>query len=304
MAKFTNILLIGATGSIGSLILSTFQKDAIFNLTILQRASSKSRLPSNLKVITVADTFPLEDLTAAFKGQDVVINCMTVLSVSAQFRIVDAAIAARVRRFVPSEYGLNNARPEAQALNAVFANKGKLQAYLREQAAVGRIEWMSISNGMWLKWAIAHEFLGVHVSERRFMRWDDGLGLFSCTTEENTAAALLQALKIPEETRNRNIFLSDFAITQTQLLESLERVQGLKYEVQTIDSQKLIEEKQEAFRLGDEDAAFPLIETGFVTGRYGGHLEMEGTIMNKKLGLPKRELDEVVEEGLRAVGAL
>ncbi|KAJ8124002.1 hypothetical protein ONZ43_g175 [Nemania bipapillata] len=304
MGKLTNILLIGATGSIGSVVLEAFQKDATFNLTILQRASSKSRLPDNLKIITIADSYPVDELTAAFHGQDVVINCMTTLSVKDQFRMVDAAIVAGVQRYVPSEYGLNNLRPDAQALNSVFENKGKVQEYLRAKADEGQIEWMSISCGMWLKWAMNYDFLGMHVREQRFVFWDDGTGYFSCTTEENTAAGLLQALKVPEETKNMNVLLSDFAITQKQLLEAIERIQGVTYKTETISSDKLIEEKQAAVRQGDGLATMALIETGFVTGKFGGHLEKEGVILNQKLGLPKRTIDEVVINALKAVGAL
>ncbi|KAH9886389.1 hypothetical protein F4778DRAFT_758854 [Xylariomycetidae sp. FL2044] len=51
---------------------------------------------------------------------------MTSLSVAEQFRMIDAAIDAGVRRYVPSEYGLNNnMRPDSQALNSVSHDKGE-----------------------------------------------------------------------------------------------------------------------------------------------------------------------------------
>ncbi|RYP87177.1 hypothetical protein DL770_004828 [Monosporascus sp. CRB-9-2] len=266
MTTFKNILLIGASGSIGSLVFEALQQEPSFNLTVLQRHSSKAKLPSYLK-----------------------------------FRMVDAAITAGVRRYVPSEYGLNNLRPDAQALNSVFHDKGKVQEYLRTKAEEGAIEWMSISCGMWLKWSMAHDFLGMHVKERR----DDGEGYFSYTTEENTAVGLVRALKKPEGTKNTNIYLSDFAITQKQLLEAIEKAQGVKYKTEIVNSQVLIEEKQEAMRKGDQTAVAALIETGFVTGRFGGHLEKEpGRIMNEELGLPNRTLDEVVVGALRSLGQL
>ncbi|KAI0185927.1 NmrA-like family protein [Xylaria flabelliformis] len=304
MARFTNILIIGATGSIGSVVLEAFAKDPSFNLTLLQRASSKSRLPDHLKIITIADSYPTDELIVAFQGQDVVINCMATFSVKDQFRMIDAAIAAGVQRYSPSEYGLNNMRPEAQALNSVFAEKAKVRAYLSAKAEEGKIEWMSVSCGLWLKWVAANNFAGLHALERRFVFWDDGTGYFSCTTEENTAAALLQALKIPEETKNMNVCLSDFAITQRELLDAVERIQGVKYTTETINSDELIKENQEAARQGDALATLALIQTGFATGKYGGHLEKEGVIMNEKLGLPKHTLDEVVSEALKSVGAL
>ncbi|KAI1371744.1 hypothetical protein F4677DRAFT_450089 [Hypoxylon crocopeplum] len=110
---------------------------------------------------------------------------------------------------------------------------------------------------------------------------------------------------MPEETKNRCLFLSDFAITQKQLLAAAEKAQGVKYTTETVKSEEFIREKQEAARNGDNFATLALIETGFTVGRFGGHLEKEpGEIMNEKLGLSKHTLDEVVADGLEALGAL
>ncbi|KAI0381697.1 NmrA-like family protein [Hypomontagnella monticulosa] len=305
MAGFQNVLFIGASGSIGSVLLNEFRKEATFTLTILQRASSNFEPPAGVKLITIPDSYPSDDLVAAFRGQDVVINCMTTLSVANQFRMIDAAIAAGVRRYVPSEFGLNNMKPEAQALNSVFHDKAKVQEYIRAKAADGSIEWMSITCGLWLKWVFSHDWVGAHVRERKFVFWDDGEGYFSCTTEENTAAGMIKALRMPEETKNKNIFLSDFAITQKQLLAAIEKAQGVKYTTETINSEAFIKEKKEAVRNGDTLATFDLIKAGFATGRFGGHLEKEpGEIMNDKLGLPKHTLDGVVADALGALGFL
>ena len=305
MASFRNILLIGATGSIGSVVLHALEKEPTFTLTILQRASSTAQMPAHLDITRIGDNYPTADLVAAFRGKDVVINCMTTLAVADQYRMIDAAIAAGVRRYIPSEYGLNNLRPEAQALSNVFRDKGQVQEYLKVKAEGGFIEWMSISCGMWVKWSMAHDFLGMHVADKRFVFWDDGEGLFSCTTEENTAEGILRALRdAPGATKNTNVYLSDFAVSQKQLLEAIERIQGTNYNIESVDSYALIEEKQTAVQNGDHSAAFALIETGFVTGRFGGHLEKEGVVMNGQLGLPKTTLDEVVSRALKSVGAI
>ncbi|KAI1371745.1 hypothetical protein F4677DRAFT_285036 [Hypoxylon crocopeplum] len=169
MAGFQSILIIGASGSIGKVLINELQKEPGFTVTILQRATSKFQPPANVKLITIQDSYPTDSLVTAFKGQDAIINCMTTLSVAEQFRMVDAARAAGVRRYVPSEYGLKNARLDAQAPNTVFYDKGKVQEYLQAKAAEGSIEWMSIACGMWLKWGMAHDFVGMHIQEKRFV---------------------------------------------------------------------------------------------------------------------------------------
>ncbi|KAI1324738.1 NAD(P)-binding protein [Xylariaceae sp. FL0255] len=308
MSEFKNILVIGATGFIGGFVLDAFERDASFNLTLLQRLSSKSQTSPHLKVIKIAGSYPTEDLVSAFKGHDVIINCIAGLSVKDQFKMIDAAIAAKVQRYIPSEFGLNNMNAKAQELNPVFGVKGKIQRYLRDKSDEGLIEWMSITNGIWLEWAVENGFMGWHFHDKKFVLWDDGTGYFSCTTVPNTAKALVQALKMRQETKNRNIFLSDFATTQKQLLDAIERIEGVRYAVESINSDKLIAEKQDEVRRGIESAAsiYPLIEGGFATGKYGGHFEEEpgAVIMNERLGLPKKSLDDVVAESLRIVGAL
>ncbi|CAJ0555022.1 Ff.00g135350.m01.CDS01 [Fusarium sp. VM40] len=302
-SPFKRILVVGATGSIGSIMLQALAKESSFTVSALQRASSQGKLPLNVRVITIEDSYPSDALLAAFSGQDVVVNCMTSLAVTDQFRFVDAAVDAKVKRYVASEYGLNNNNPEARALNSVFREKGEIQDYLRSKEATG-LEWMSIACGMWIKWSAIHDFLGMHINEKRFVLWDDGNGWFSTTTEDNTALAMVNALsKKWEDTKNKVIWLSDFAITQNTLLETIERVGGQKLVVENVDSHQLIKEKQAEVVAGDPYAIYSLIETGFVTGRFGGHLEKEGTIMNEVLGLPKKNLDDVVREALKAVKA-
>ncbi|RTE81030.1 hypothetical protein BHE90_004494 [Fusarium euwallaceae] len=300
-SPFKNILIIGATGSIGSVVVKALIEEATFVVTALQRSSSKGKLPSGLKTMAIDDSYPSEALVSAFSGQDAIINCMTSLAVGEQLRFIDAAVTAKVRRYVSSEYGLNNNKPEARALNSVFREKGEIQDYLRSKESTG-LEWMAVACGMWLKWSAQHDFLGMHIKEKKFVVWDDGDGWFSTTTEENTALALVNALaKKWDETKNQVVWLSDFAITQNMLLAAIERISGQKYTVEKIDTLRFIEEKQAAVAAGDPYAVYALIETGFVTGKFGGHLEKEGRIMNELLGLPKMSLDEVVKAALEAV---
>ncbi|KAL2128222.1 hypothetical protein VTI74DRAFT_9478 [Chaetomium olivicolor] len=301
---FKNILLIGATGSIGRYVLAALLAKPSLSVTVLRRASSTAPndLPANVRTITVPDDYPTDAVIAAFRGQDAVISCLTTLSVAAQFRLIDAAVTAGVRRYVPSEYGLNNMRADAQALSGVFRDKGAVQAYLRAKADKGEIEWMSVSCGMWIKWSMRNNFLGMRIKERAFERWDGGVGRFSVTTEENTALAVARALvEIPEDTKNRNVLVSEFVTTQAELLAEIERQLRQKLNVAEVDGRKRIAELKEAEAGGDGTAAYGLIEAGFVTGRYGSDLEKEGELFTDKLGLKRHSLEEVVADALASV---
>jgi len=299
-SPFKNVLLIGAGGSIGSVVLKAFVAEPSLSVTVLKRESSHAALPPHVASVTVPDSYPTDALIDAFRGHDVIVSCMASLSVSDQFRFIDAAIVAGVRRYVPSEYGLNNMFPEAQALNAVFRDKGAVQTYLRERAAEGKIEWMSISCGMWISWSMQHDFLGMRVRKNEVTFWDKGEGRFSVTTEENTALGLVNALiKIPADTKNTNVLLSEFITTPKELMAEIERQTGEKFTVDLIDSWTRIPELQARYASGEVAAVYGLLEAGFVTGRYGADLEKEGKLFNKRLGLKGHTLQEVVADALQ-----
>ncbi|KAK4447380.1 hypothetical protein QBC34DRAFT_496242 [Podospora aff. communis PSN243] len=296
---FKNVLLIGAGGSIGSVVFAALLAEPSLSVTVLKRESSHAILPSHVPSVTVPDSYPTDKLIEAFRGHDVIVCCMTTLSVTDQFRFIDAAIAAGVRRYVPSEYGLNNMNPDAQALNAVFRSKAAVQTYLRERAAEGKIEWMSITCGMWIRWSMAHDFLGMRIRKKEFTLYDEGEGRFSVTTEENTALALINALtKKPAETKNWNVLLSELVTTPKELLAEIERQMGEKLTIDRIDSFTKISELQQSYADGDDAAVYGLIEAGFVTGRYGADLEKEGELFNEVLGLKPHTLEEIVADAL------
>ncbi len=169
---------------------------------------------------------------------------MTTFSVSGQYRFIDAAIAAGVRRYSPSEYGLDNLNPEAQKLSTVFSEKGAVQRYLRDKAAEGKIEWMSITCGMWVAWSIPANFMGFDVPNKRFTILDEGEGKVSCSTQESVGLAVVRALVAePELTKNRNIYLESFVTTQNELVAEIEKQTGEKFAVEYVDSHKLVAKK-------------------------------------------------------------
>ncbi|KAF7122634.1 hypothetical protein CNMCM5793_000659 [Aspergillus hiratsukae] len=301
---YKNIILIGGGGSLGSVLLKSLLSEPTFNVTVLTRESSKARrsIPSTAAVITIADSYPLEDLVKAFKGQDAVVNAVTSFSVAEQHKFIDAAVAAGVKRYVPSEYGLDNNNAEAQELSPVFKDKGMVQQYLRSKESTGRLTWTAIACGTLIGWSLRNNFLGLHYPSRSITFTDDGEGYFSTTTLDNTALALNRVLLNPSTTANRIVFTSDFATTQKELVETIERLTGEKWERKSLNTEEAIPALQKAWENGDASAGYGLINIGFTKGTYSGHFEPTRHIWNKELGLPEKNLEQVVKEALAEVG--
>lgn len=65
---------------------------------------------------------------------------------SEQLKLVDAAIAAGVKRFIPSEYGCNTADERIRKLVPVFVGKRKVVDYLISKE--NEISWTAVITGL------------------------------------------------------------------------------------------------------------------------------------------------------------
>lgn len=156
-----NVIIIGAGGHLGPSILSAFDADPYFTVSILARRSSKSAFPTHVKVHRVGDDYPEAELLEAFKGQDAVISTVTATSTVQQKAIIDTAITAGVKRFVPSEFGNDTRNAKAGTILPQFF-KGKLETvqYLKEKEKEG-LTWTSFVTG---------PFFDMYVFERVHLR--------------------------------------------------------------------------------------------------------------------------------------
>ena len=105
MSSRMNVIIAGAGGKLGPNVLRAFDGDSRFKVSILSRAGSTSKFPSNIEVHTVGDDYPVAELVQAFKGQDVVISAIATASAEVQKKMIDASVQAKVTRFIPSEFG-------------------------------------------------------------------------------------------------------------------------------------------------------------------------------------------------------
>jgi uncharacterized protein YbjT (DUF2867 family) len=77
-----------------------------FDVMATTRQQSAATFPARVTDNKI-DTTSTDTLTKALKGQDAVVSTVGTAAASTQKTIIDAAIAAHVKRFIPSEFGYN-----------------------------------------------------------------------------------------------------------------------------------------------------------------------------------------------------
>ena len=151
---FQNILLFGAGGTtIGHHILQALVEDGTFHVTVLAREKSTTTYPTGVNVVKINESFLHGDLVQALNGQEVVICAAGLEAHAQQYKLIDAAIEAGVKRFVPSEWGKDNSDPKTYELFEVFKGKHEVELFLRSKES-STFSWTAVATGLWLDWYV------------------------------------------------------------------------------------------------------------------------------------------------------
>lgn len=217
-----------AAGDLGEPVLNAIVKSGKFNVTVLVRPTSKSTFPSSVKTVTV-DYEDAASLTEALRGRDAVVSTVGAQGLQGQTVAIDAAIAAGVKRFLPSEFGSDLDNPKAKSL-PVFGYKVNINKYIAEKAAANPdFSYTLVRNSAFLDWGLQKNFL-LDLKSGKPRIYDSGEQLFSTTTLASVAQAVVGVLEHPDETKNRAVYVQDMATSQNKLLAIAKKIAPEKTE--------------------------------------------------------------------------
>lgn len=123
--------------------------DKSFQVTVLTRPTNTSAFPEGVTVIRTV--FEESKLAKALEGQDAVVSCVGATGFQDQRVLIDAAIKARVKRFIPSEFSSNTMSAAVCKLVPVFEPKKAILGYLKEKESTG-LTWTGIAVGALFDW--------------------------------------------------------------------------------------------------------------------------------------------------------
>ncbi|KAH8829737.1 hypothetical protein DL96DRAFT_1706586 [Flagelloscypha sp. PMI_526] len=283
----TNIIVLGAGGNLGSPVVEALLASQKFYVSVLTRPESKSTFPSDVKVVTAEYTLP--SLQVAFSGQDVVLAVVGAGGFASQKIIVDAAIAAGVKRFIPSEFGVD-INPETIAFIPALQGKKDLVDYLISKES--SISWTVFKTGAFFDWGLKFGFIGFDLPNRKADLLDGGHTMCHVTNVSTIAKAVVASLSTSEgyeKTKNQHVRIADHEVSQRDILSAIERITGDKWEVKEMDSEPLVEEARKKIVAGNYGEVFTLIRA-LMFGKV--NLGKVGKLWNDELGLPQGDLDE------------
>lgn len=296
MSAIKNVAIAGASGSLGKVVLERIIASGKFNITVLRRQGSSAKFDSNVKVVDV-DYNSASELTAALKGQDALVSTVGTPFLQGQTRLVDAAIAAGVKRFLPSEFGSNLDFPNTRSL-PVFAHKVEVQDYLIEKSKTTDLTYSLVYNSAFLDWGLEHNFILAH-AEGKPAIFDGGDIVFSSTTLKTVGDAVAGILAHPEETKNRAVYVEDTKLTQNKLLAlAREAAPGKTWAPQQAKVDDIVAKADARLAQGlfDMETFVPYLFRAILDPAYGGDFQKTDNELLGLKGLTDAEVAEVVKK--------
>jgi len=295
MSTIKNVAVVGGSGNLGPAVIQALL-DAGFTVTALTRVESKATFPSSVKVQKVDYSSP-SSIAEALKGQDAVVSTIATPALTQQSSLVEEAVKAGVKRFIPSEYGLNTQKVTGGTAKILGA-KIQLQEQLGKLAAENpAFSWTGVSTSLFFDWGLKVGSLGFNLKDKKATIFDSGNEPFTGSNLPFIGQTIAAVLKHPEQTANKYIEVASLTTSQNEILKALEEESGAKWAVEhkkTDDSQKIADEK---LAKGDYSSFGDYLKVYlFADGK--GQSPKEGALANKELGLPTEDLKATVKAAL------
>jgi nucleoside-diphosphate-sugar epimerase len=292
--RIQNVVLVGASGNIGPSILTALL-NSNFDVTVLSRTDSAATFPSTVKVIKT--DYSESSLVDALKGQDAVIASLGGAVLDLQKKVIDAAVKAGVKRFIPSEFGSDTRDPKIVAAVPLFKSKSDVLEYAASAAASNpQFSFTGVFTGPFFDWSIRVGYLDFNLQNQTVQIWDDGNTKFSTSNLARVGQAAAAVLKHPAETQNKSIYIHSFAVSQNEILAALEKHTGKTWTKTHTTTQKGLATADEAFKRGDFEVAIPSAIQSITFGvEFSETFDKKKDYFNDLLGLPVEDLDASVQ---------
>jgi len=305
------VALLGARGRLGPWLLEALVESGKFEVSVLQRAESTFQLDSKYAGKVESIKLPPDFLNAqeetvkALTGLDALVISIPGDSNREQQFLANCCISARVKRFIPADYGSVDSSDKFCADTVPLYRKKKIMRDILQGLAMmysyQGFSWTSLVCGHFFDHGIETPLLGFDIAADPIKAtvFDGGDIKWSTSTRAQIGRAVVAILENEQQTKNRMLYIQSFAVTQNQVLDALKRATGKAFTIEQIDSRHYIEQKKEEVEKGIGND--PVMELVGVLGLTRAEWTQKADFSNGLLGLQEQDLVTEVEKALAAM---
>jgi len=256
-----NIMLLGATGNVGTAILAALQSHNTlypthpFTITVLTRASSYAKTltqisPSaNVQIVPIDSYTDSTTLTTLLRTHsiEVLISTIATFSTKDQAHLINACVSSgTVRRFFPSEYGVDTsdrAVLEKHLPPALLKHETIDLLRKASTSTSGHFTWTALITGGFFDWALALPgALTFNVPALTVDVLDGGNTIYEATNIATIGTAVVACLSSPSrfaDTANQYVYINSFTTTQNEVIKLIEEYTGRSMKRNNVSAKEL-----------------------------------------------------------------
>ncbi|EKD20789.1 uncharacterized protein L3040_004688 [Drepanopeziza brunnea f. sp. 'multigermtubi'] len=223
------VAVAGATGNLGSLIAINLRKRNITVKALVRPGTSQSRTQSLRDagvIIAEVNMTDVPALTEALQGCTTVVSALQGLRdvmLGAQGTLLDAAVAAKVSRFIPSDFSLDFTKC------APGSNRNlDLRREFHEKLDASGIQWTSVLNGAFMDLVASGQIPLIHEGWHRVLYFGSADQLLDVTTVPDTAAYTAAVAADPNPTP-KFLRIAGDSFSAKSLAETVSKLRGETY---------------------------------------------------------------------------
>ncbi|KAF4503560.1 2`-hydroxyisoflavone reductase [Fusarium agapanthi] len=237
--EIKNVMVLGGRGNLGPHLIRALVK-ASFTVSVLSRTSSNVTESAFLGASIVKSDYTFSSLVDVFTGQDAVISTLSTANIAEQKIVIDAVAAAKVKRFMPSEFGSDTSVEGLEKMAPFLKEKQDVMDHVKSKEADG-LSWTAIFTGPWIDWMLLEGkgLLCLDIKTKTGELVNSGKLKFTTTTVSKVGEATAAALLHSDRTKNEYVHVASYNTCQKQVIEAVERLSRTKIQLEKLDNKDL-----------------------------------------------------------------
>ena len=214
-----------------------------------------------------------------------------------QSKFIDAAVTASVKRFFPTEYGLEDIPEWLLQLRPNFRTKHEVREYRTAWEKEG-LSWTGVVCNSFFQFAVLQGLGQIDLQTQKVEPVDGGKTEWDATTLDTVALAIVRAIERSDQTKNQLLLIQDFKTCQKQILDALQSRVG-PFDVSAVESSAWVADAKQQVKAGDHSKALRLTFSLMASKGTEVDFERRETYANELLELPKKTFEEAMQPLLK-----
>lgn len=203
--------------------------------------------------------FTPKSLEAAFAEQDLVISTMSGGDNELQTRIIDAVLAAGVKRFIPHEFGHDTLNKGIQNRIPKYAGRAKVLKHL-ESKANHEFDYIGIATGYTLDSNLISGTMGFDMQWHSATIHGIGTEPFAASSLERIGHVVVSVIQHWDIIKSDYIYAAGVVTSANEVLSCAEQATGQEWTVGNHDVEDSVREGESRIERGFPDAGMALLE--------------------------------------------